>query len=464
MIFGSGTAARPGCQNARARSANPTSRVTVRSSPDNKYPQLKGGPEASMEASTSSPSPSTSGRPAGMKVPPMARRSAVMMGISIALTQPLRGIDGAIASGGRMVGPSSSVFELDSDDFYANWPYARPTDLLPYVFKMARRGDPSSVLRAIDAFSMPSGGYPMYNIGPEKGAMLESLARQVKPQLIIELGTFDAVDTAAEILKFAGLMNNSDRQVIIEYGLSSEVLPDLSSRVKGPAQLVFEDHCKPCYLPDLLTLEKTKLIDEGTLVVADNVVYPGAPDYLAYLRDPVNGYSTALVPARYEYDQKWNPNWESKADAISVAVRGRPEVDGGYDDVTDLLQLFEYDQKWNPNWESKADAISVAVRGRLEVDGGYDDLYEYDQKRNPNRESKADAILIAVRGRPGVNGASDDVPGSFDVVPAQGSNPASFGSVPPEELREASSVLQDLCRGLPNGKRCAPIPASYSRG
>ena len=36
------------------------------------------------------------------------------------------------------------------------------------------------------------------------------------------------------------------------------------------------DHFKECYEPDLKAMEALGLIRKGTVVVADNVVYPGA--------------------------------------------------------------------------------------------------------------------------------------------------------------------------------------------
>ena len=38
---------------------------------------------------------------------------------------------------------------------------------------------------------------------------------------------------------------------------------------------LFLDHCKPCYLPDLVAAEALGLVGPGTVVAADNVVYPG---------------------------------------------------------------------------------------------------------------------------------------------------------------------------------------------
>lgn len=48
--------------------------------------------------------------------------------------------------------------------------------------------------------------------------------------------------------------------------------------------LMFLDHYKPAYLPDLKLCEEMGLIREGTWLAADNVIKPGNPPYLAYVR------------------------------------------------------------------------------------------------------------------------------------------------------------------------------------
>lgn len=64
----------------------------------------------------------------------------------------------------------------------------------------------------------------------------------------------------------------------------------------------------------------------GTWLLADNVVYPGAPDLLAHLAAaPQDGaaparYVSTLLPAPYEYEQKWLPGWEPKDDALAAAI------------------------------------------------------------------------------------------------------------------------------------------------
>ena len=87
------------------------------------------------------------------------------------------------------------------------------------------------------------------------------------------------------------------------------------------ADMVFFDHCKECYLPDLKRFEEAGLIQPGTVVVADNVVYPGAPDFLDYEDTARGAYVTELLDAPFEYDQVWKKDWVPQKDALSFSTR-----------------------------------------------------------------------------------------------------------------------------------------------
>ena len=54
------------------------------------------------------------------------------------------------------------------------------------------------------------------------------------------------------------------------------------------------------YLSDLRALEAAGLVRPGTVLVADNVIFPGAPDYLAYVRQSPH-YTSRFVPGKLEY-------------------------------------------------------------------------------------------------------------------------------------------------------------------
>ena len=85
--------------------------------------------------------------------------------------------------------------------------------------------------------------------------------------------------TAARVVKRAGL----EKTVEFFVGKGEDQVVNVANAVRGKADLVFLDHCKECYAPDLRRLERAGLVGVGTVVVADNVVYPGAPGYLSLI-------------------------------------------------------------------------------------------------------------------------------------------------------------------------------------
>jgi len=86
------------------------------------------------------------------------------------------------------------------------------------------------------------------------------------------------------------------------------------------ADMIFMDHCKECYLPDLKLMEAAGLVGDGTVIVADNVIYPGAPDFLEYVDTSRGRYRTTLLEAAFEYDQVWKKDWVPQRDALSYSV------------------------------------------------------------------------------------------------------------------------------------------------
>ncbi|XP_074996565.1 transmembrane O-methyltransferase [Calonectris borealis] len=74
-------------------------------------------------------------------------------------------------------------------------------------------------------------------------------------------------------------------QVELIVGPSEEVIPRLRERHGLPeADFVFMDHGKRCYLRDLQLLESHRLLAPGATVLADNVLFPGAPRFLQYAK------------------------------------------------------------------------------------------------------------------------------------------------------------------------------------
>jgi catechol O-methyltransferase len=86
------------------------------------------------------------------------------------------------------------------------------------------------------------------------------------------------------LVDLAGL--SSTIKVIV--GSSDESLHRLhSAGTLTKIDLMFLDHYKPAYTTDLKLCEELGLIGVGSVLAADNVIKPGNPPYLEYVRSTV---------------------------------------------------------------------------------------------------------------------------------------------------------------------------------
>lgn len=53
---------------------------------------------------------------------------------------------------------------------------------------------------------------------------------------------------------------------------------------KGSIDFMMLDHWKDIYISDLQLCEERGLLRKGSVVLADNILFPGAPEYLAYVK------------------------------------------------------------------------------------------------------------------------------------------------------------------------------------
>jgi catechol O-methyltransferase len=203
----------------------------------------------------------------------------------------------------------------------------REERLAGYVVENARQGDLDDVIRAIDEYSY-SRSY-MINVGDEKGAILDAAVRRARPAQLLELGTycgysalrmcrampdgarlvsieFNAAnaDIARRILEYAGV---SDRVAVLvgtlgDGGLTIGALEAEHGLGAGSLDFVFIDHDKSVYLSDLELILERGWLHPGSVVVADNVKFPGAPDYRAYLKERQDtSWRTVEHEAHLEY-------------------------------------------------------------------------------------------------------------------------------------------------------------------
>lgn len=170
------------------------------------------------------------------------------------------------------------------------------------------RGRPDKLIDLIHEFEKQ---YRFMNVGPEKGAVVTKLIDEHKPKTMIELGCY--VGYSAILFGDAVRRNGGERYLSLELnpefaaianmlvelaglrdfvriivGRSDVLLHKLltSGEVKN-VDLLFIDHYKPAYTTDLKLCEQLGAIVPGSVLVADNVVYPGNPPYLEYVRSTV---------------------------------------------------------------------------------------------------------------------------------------------------------------------------------
>jgi catechol O-methyltransferase len=181
---------------------------------------------------------------------------------------------------------------------------------LQWVLQHARKGDVDSVIATIDEFAYKHSF--LINVGDAKGGLLDTAILKQQPKLALELGAYvgySALRTGRVLPKGSRLIsiefneaNAAIARQMIEYaGLTDRVtvvsgfIGDGGKTIErlerefgiGPGKIdfVFVDHAKDAYLPDLKTLLALGWLSKGAVVVADNVKFPGAPDYHAYMRE-----------------------------------------------------------------------------------------------------------------------------------------------------------------------------------
>ena len=88
----------------------------------------------------------------------------------------------------------------------------------------------------------------------------------------------------ASLVHLAGLSD----VVKVEIGSSDASIKRLyDAGVLQHIDLMFLDHYKPAYKTDLKLCEELKLVTPGSVLAADNVIKPGNPPYLEYVRSSV---------------------------------------------------------------------------------------------------------------------------------------------------------------------------------
>lgn len=178
-----------------------------------------------------------------------------------------------------------------------------------FVRKRARKGDIDHAIACIDEFAYEHSF--LINVGDEKGAILDAALARVAAKHVLELGAYVGYSAlriarklppggrltsiewspanaaiARSIIEHAGASDRVDVVVgsLGDGGKTVDCLRNEHALSHGRLDLVFVDHDKDAYVPDVELLLELGWLREGAIVVADNVLTPGAPAYLAWLR------------------------------------------------------------------------------------------------------------------------------------------------------------------------------------
>ncbi|XP_008500967.1 catechol O-methyltransferase [Calypte anna] len=192
--------------------------------------------------------------------------------------------------------------------------------ILNFVLQNAVQGDPCSVLNTIDKYCSQK-EWAM-NVGDEKGLILDKTVEEVQPSVALELGTYcgysavriarllkagarlltvefnpEFAAIAKQMIEFAGVQ---DKVKVLE-GPSGEIIPQLKKKYEvDTLDFVFLDHWKEKYKSDTILLQECNLLRKGSVLLADNIIFPGAPEFIDYVRNNPR-FQCTNYPSHLEY-------------------------------------------------------------------------------------------------------------------------------------------------------------------
>lgn len=103
------------------------------------------------------------------------------------------------------------------------------------------------------------------------------------------------------------------------------------NRLLSKVDLMFLDHYKPAYLFDLKLSEELQLVQPGTVLAADNVIKPGNPPYLEYVRSTTADKKAALAAngkVDVDFDDRYSKQYEKREGKAKLDedVKGNPSL------------------------------------------------------------------------------------------------------------------------------------------
>ena len=137
------------------------------------------------------------------------------------------------------------------------------------------------------------------------GALLRARAAPDARVFSVELSAANA-EVAQRIWTHAGVADRVTCVVgtIGDAGRTLDVLQAEHGFGPGALDFLFIDHDKNAYLSDLLAIVERGWLHPGSIVVADNVGFPGSPKYRAYMREQQGrGWQTVEHRTHVEYQE-----------------------------------------------------------------------------------------------------------------------------------------------------------------
>ncbi|KAL1902419.1 hypothetical protein Sste5346_001399 [Sporothrix stenoceras] len=209
---------------------------------------------------------------------------------------------------------------------------------LPADQQASFKADPKALPAAIESYARDN-GVPML-FGPAKMAQAAIALGEMDPapRILVEFGayvgysalrwvtlleelskgeavhvyTFELDPANAQIARDFAKAAGRESQITVFEGPGDESLNKLVANgtlPKGSVDAVFIDHWEPRYKPDLQLCEELGVLRVGSLVIADNTDFPGAPDYVAYVKNGGSGADGAVKfeTKSYEADTSSEP-------------------------------------------------------------------------------------------------------------------------------------------------------------
>ncbi|XP_077972691.1 catechol O-methyltransferase-like [Styela clava] len=184
--------------------------------------------------------------------------------------------------------------------------FENPSLIVEYAEKNAKKGDPNDVLKAADYYGWNLGKLRSIAIGDVKGKFVDEVVQDVNPTVALECGAwfgYSAVRIARlmkpgscfysleidpicaklteRLVKHAGL---SDKVKVV-LSDAHEVIPQLRDKYKiEKIDLALLDNGCKHYKGNLIEMLDAGLLQKGSVVLSDNVLYPAANDYREFVQ------------------------------------------------------------------------------------------------------------------------------------------------------------------------------------